>query len=141
MSSNRKLQDNKILETLKAYMRHLVSETSQYPSLFKYCDFDGAVKMLSFQNLQFTRADSLNDKDEINISKCDFSRQIKILRKHHIPESMIDARINELKKFFSGIGICSCGKRPNNEILWNRYSKRNGESLEDGVCIELDHQW
>lgn len=138
MNFSRKESDNATSVRLKTYMRQLVSETKKYPSIFKYCDLDGAIKMLSSHNLQFTRADSLNDKDEVNISKCDFSSHIMLLKKYHIPERVINAKIDDAKKFFSGIGICSCGKSPNNEVLWNRYSRENEDAPEDGVCIELD---
>lgn len=52
----------------KSYMRHLVAQTNEYPFLYKYCNFEGGYSMLSAMNIQFTRADELNDEDEINLS-------------------------------------------------------------------------
>ena len=96
----------------KSYMRHLVAQTNEYPSFYKYCDFDGGIAMLSAMNIQFTRADSLNDDDEVNISKCNIEPHIQLLRDAGIPEDIISKKFDEAQSFFSGIGICSCGKQP-----------------------------
>ena len=121
----------------KSYMRHLVAQTNQYPCFYKYCDFEAGVKMLSAMNIQFTRADSLNDEDELNLSKCNITPYIQLLREAGIPEDEIMERFNETKSFFGGIGICSCGKSPHNRTLWHDYASKDG-SCEDGICIELD---
>lgn len=81
------------LEVVKSYMRHLVAETNQYPIVYKYVDYEAAIKMLSAGNLQFTRGDKLNDDDELSLSKCNISKQIKLLRDLDIPDSVIQARV------------------------------------------------
>lgn len=129
--------NNLISDAHQAYMRDLVLETNQYPSVFKYCNYEGGLKMLSAQNIQFTRADCLNDEDEINISKCDFPHLLGVLKNNQISESL-NSQILQAKQFFSGIGICSCGKSPFNEVLWERYGRESKNAPEDGICIELD---
>lgn len=124
------------LEVVKSYMRHLVAETNQYPIVYKYVDYEAAIKMLSAGNLQFTRGDKLNDDDELSLSKCNISKQIKLLRDLDIPDSVIQAKFQEAQDFFYGIGICSCGKTPDNKILWRNYASTN--DVENGVCIALD---
>lgn len=120
----------------KSYMRHLVAQTNEYPSFYKYCDFDGGIAMLSAMNIQFTRADSLNDDDEVNISKCNIEAHIQLLRDAGIPEDIISKKFDEAQSFFSGIGICSCGKTAHNDKLWKDYASKN--DCEDGMCIELN---
>lgn len=120
------------------YMKALVAETNEIPSFFKYCSFEGAYAMLSASNIQFTRADKLNDPDEVNISKCDMTRHLDYLRACGVPEKKINSKIEETKNFFSGIGVCSCGKSPENEVLWKKYATSKETKLEDGLCIELD---
>ena len=104
------------------YMKALVAETNEIPSFFKYCSFEGAYAMLSSSNIQFTRADKLNDPDEVNISKCDMKHHLDLLRELGIPDTEINSKIEEAKKYFSGIGVCSCGKSPENEVLWKKYA-------------------
>lgn len=122
----------------KAYMRHLVAQTNEYPSFFKYCSFDGGEKMLSVMNLQFTRADSLNDEYELNLSKCYLEPQIKLLRDAGISDDIISTKIAEARTYFSGIGICSCGKSAHNNKLWKDYASKDG--CEDGICIEINQK-
>jgi len=124
------------LEVVKSYMRHLVAETNQYPIVYKYIDFEAAVKMLSFGNIQFTRGDKLNDHDELSLSKCNITKQIKTLEDLGIPNSIIQAKFQEAQDFFHGIGICSCGKTPDNDVLWKNYASTN--NIENGICIALD---
>lgn len=120
----------------KSYNRYLVAQTNQYPSLFKYCDFKGGKLMLSAMNMQFTRADNLNDEFEMNLSKTNIQSQIEKLLQIGIPEHLLSKKLEETINFFGGIGICSCGKSAHNETLWKRYA--SNEDIEDGVCIELD---
>lgn len=120
----------------KSYNRYLVAQTNQYPSLFKYCDFNGGKQMLSAMNIQFTRADSLNDEFEMNLSKTNIQTHIENLQKIGIPEHLLSKKLEETIEFFGGIGICSCGKSAKNEALWERYASNKG--VEDGICIELD---
>lgn len=120
----------------KSYNRYLVAQTNQYPSLFKYCDFNGEKQMLSAMNIQFTRADSLNDEFEKNLSKTNIQTHIENLQKIGIPEHLLSKKLEETIEFFGGIGICSCGKSAKNEALWERYASNKG--VEDGICIELD---
>ena len=61
-------------------------ECFSIPIVYKYVDYEAAIKMLSAGNLQFTRGDKLNDDDELSLSKCNISKQIKLLRDLDIPE-------------------------------------------------------
>lgn len=129
--------DNDIDQLItKFYNRHLVAQTNKYPSLFKYCDFNGGKQMLSALNVQFTRADSLNDEFEMNLSKTNIQTHIDKLEQIGIPEHLMSLKIEEARAFFGGIGICSCGKSAHNDALWDRYASNEG--IEDGICIELD---
>ena len=130
------MEDLAVLEAAKSYMRHLVAETNRYPIVYKYIDFEAAVKMLSASNLQFTRGDQLNDDDELSLSKCNISKQLQMLTDIGVPENIIRDKIQDSQDFFHGIGICSCGKSPDNETLWRDYASTNG--VENGICIALD---
>lgn len=130
------MEDEILTLLTKSYNRHLVAETNKYPSLFKYCSFDGGFQMLRAMNLQFTRADGLNDEFEVNLSKTNIETHLSSLRKIGISNDMLSDKLQDSINFFSGIGICSCGKTAHNDTLWERYSSNNG--IEDGLCIELD---
>lgn len=119
------------------YMKQLVAQTNAFPFFYKYCSFEGGEKMLSAMNIQFTRADSLNDEDEVNLSKCDIEPVAQLLRDVGISEETISREFAKAQSFFRGIGICSCGKSAHNTKLWESYatSQDNGE---DGLCIKLN---
>lgn len=38
------MDEENISLATKAYMRRLVAQTNEYPSLYKYCSFDGGAK-------------------------------------------------------------------------------------------------
>ncbi len=72
--------------------------------------------MLEHHNIQFTRADNLNDEYDCNF---------EIL---NAPQVIV-SELNQLLQF----GVCSLSTSPNNSTLWSdRYA---GSS---GLCIELD---
>lgn len=73
----------------KSYNRYLVAQTNQYPSLFKDCNFNGGKELLFAMNIQFTRADSLNDEFEMNLSKTNIQTHIENLQKIGIPEHLL----------------------------------------------------
>lgn len=135
---SKSINDEGVLEEVKLYMSSLVAETNQHPFVYKYCRYEGGLAMLSSQNIQFTRADKLNDEDEVNLSKCDFSSQIELLKSLNISDDLITQKISEAEKYFSGIGICSCGKKPDNNTLWERYATSEDSGLEDGICIKIN---
>ena len=64
---------------------------SEYPILYKYLDIDGAKKMLSNSNLQYTNATKFNDPFDSHPSLIDFSkvpdRKSTRLNSSHIEES------------------------------------------------------
>lgn len=124
---------------IKSYMKHLVAQTNAYPSFYKYCSFEGGLNMLKAMNIQFTRADSLNDEYEVNLSKSDFDSYMQLLRDVEIPDEIIAKKTSEAKSFFNGIGICSCGKSPHNMKLWEDYAS-SPEYGENGICIELNQK-
>lgn len=130
------MNDELITLADKSYIRRLVAQTNEYPSFYKYCDFDGGLKMLSAMNMQFTRADGLNDKDEVNLSKCDLDTVTNLLVEVGISKDTISRNFARTQAYFSGIGICSCGKSAHNERLWKDYASKDG--VENGMCIELD---
>lgn len=132
------MDEETIIFASKSYMRHLVAQTNEYPFLYKYCSFEGGHSMLSAMNIQFTRADELNDEDEINLSKTNIETHLELLREANIPESVISSKLEEAKSFFGGIGICSCGKTAHNKILWENYASSDG--LENGICIEISQK-
>lgn len=81
--------------------------------LYKYIDFEGGLSMLENTNIQFTRADALNDEYDCN---WDLIKMPKIEVLNHY-------------KF----AVCSLGKTYDNTTLWS--DKYAGS---EGICIALD---
>lgn len=131
-------QEYLIDEVHKQLMRRLVAQTEAFKSVYKYCSFEGGLAMLSSVNLQFTRADELNDDLELNLEKCNFTEIINLLDQFNISEETWTCALAERQSFFNGIGICSCGKTRNNETLWSKYASNEKTGEEDGLCIELN---
>ena len=113
----------------KLYMESLVGPIHSQKKVYKYLTFDSGIMMLNNTNIQFTRADKLNDWLDCNVNKIDYNsvtsnEEIKRIIKEH------DGH------FFNSLGICSLGTSAYNETLWNRYTYTN--NLETGMSIELD---
>lgn len=78
--------------------------------LYKYLDFDGGLQMLKHHNIQFTRADRLNDEYDCNFEILD------------APQDIIST-LNQILQF----GVCSLAISPNNSTLWgNDYASCKG---------------
>lgn len=45
-----------------------------------------------------------------------------------------------LNHFFSGLGICSCGKFPYNSKIWKDYASSE-ENGKDRLCIQLNQHF
>lgn len=114
-----------------------ILRVKQYPRVFKYLTYDSGIKMLECNNLQFTRADQLNDKEDCHISKInfDFVRATEDAIKLNQNELVSKVK-NKYEKPISNFGICSFSTTADNDILWRRYTKTKG--LYNGICIELD---
>lgn len=134
MKTNSDYQENAI----KEYMHKIVAETNKYPILYKYLTFDSAYLMLKNQNIQFTTRAGLNDKSEFNIKKCNLSNCISILRDCGVTQTTIDNKLAEIDNKFASTGVCSLGKTPTNQILWDTYAHAPNSSLIDGVCIGIN---
>lgn len=116
------------MKNTKFFYPHL-ERLRKHPSIFKYLTYEGGLRMLKYHNLQFTRADQLNDNEDCHISKINFDR----LKKTNID---FTANIAEQAKIINSWGICSLGTTHDNSTLWKRYTKTN--ELYNGFCIELD---
>ena len=86
--------------------------------LYKYLTFYGGLQMLKNHNIQFTRADKLNDEYDCNSKLIDFQGH--------------DYLIPEFDKYMK-FGICSLSKSYDNTTLWGRKYAN-----DDGICIGLD---
>lgn len=114
-----------------------VEEIKRYKRVFKYLTYESGLKMLSYNNIQFTRADMLNDEVDCHISKVNFDYVIDAAMAMGInADELLDKVVTKHRKPISSFGICSLGMTANNNVLWNRYTKTN--DVADGICIELD---
>lgn len=114
-----------------------VSRIRPYKSIYKYLTYENGIKMLSLNNLQFTRANKLNDKQDCHFSKINFDYIIEFSKSIDLSsKQLIEDIINKHKEPISSFGICSLGISADNITLWDRYTKTN--ELCDGICIELD---
>lgn len=127
-----------ITETeIKEFMRLLVGQAKCYPIIYKYLTFESGCQMLSYNNIQFTRGDKLNDSEDLNMSKFDIKSPRMLCEDVGISMDVVDKKIKEQSKILSSFGVCSLGISPLNNILWERYSC-NKEGYEDGICIGLN---
>lgn len=117
----------------KQLLQSLIAEVYDYNVVYKYLDFNGAVAMLTNSNLQFTRADHLNDDLDCNIdSIIDFSA----LKAFDFDPSFKLQYREKLKNEIGQCGILSVAKSYNNKCLWEGYSRSGMQ--DDVVCIELN---
>lgn len=114
-----------------------VEAIRKHKRAYKYLTYDSALLMLKYGNIQFTRADKLNDEYECDILKIDLSsiehRCEALGFDKERSMSIFKAQQNRL---FKPYGVCSLGTSHNNETLWNGYTKTQGNN--NGICIELD---
>ncbi len=121
----------------KELARSYAARVKQYPRVFKYLTYDSGIKMLQYNNLQFTRADHLNDEIDCHISKINFDYVIETADVIELDSNeLVSKVINKHKKPISSFGICSFGTTADNDILWKRYTRTN--EVYDGICIEID---
>ncbi|MFA6200540.1 MAG: hypothetical protein WC679_09070 [Bacteroidales bacterium] len=128
-----------MVDNINELLKLSILRVKQYPRVFKYLTYDSGIKMLECNNLQFTRANQLNDKEDCHISKInfDFVRAIENVLKLDQNELVSKVKNKDAKPIIS-FGICSFGTSADNDILWRRYTKTN--EVYDGICIELDRE-
>lgn len=89
-----------------------MDEICSHGFLYKYLDFDGGVKMLENYNIQFTRADKLNDEYDCNWD-------------------LLNVKNKDIQYY--RFGVCSLGKSFDNYALW-----AEGYAGSNGLCLALD---
>ena len=130
---------NTILNKVKVteYLNPFIVSVRTQKKVYKYLTIDSAIKMLQHNNIQFTRADKLNDELDCHISKVKFDNILPYLEQMPLNATeLIDKIKNKHGQSLNNFGICSLGTSFDNSILWNCYTKSKG--IFNGVCIELN---
>lgn len=125
------------IDELKLLANIAVARSMAHKRVYKYLNYESGLKMLSYNNLQFTRGDKLNDVDDCNISKVTFDYIAEKANTIGLDSvELIDKVVAKHKDSIRSFGICSLGTTAENKVLWDRYTKTGGNS--NGLCIELD---
>ncbi len=107
---------------IKDFMTLLVEQAGMYPTIYKYLTYESGCQMLQCNNIQFTRGDILNDKEDLSISKFNIEGPRKLCEDIGIKMDIVDHKFKEQSAVLSSFGVCSLGVSPMNSILWKRYS-------------------
>lgn len=127
----------KTVDEVKILAHVAVARIKEHKRVFKYLTYESGLKMLSYNNLQFTRADKLNDGVDCHFSKVDLNYVVETANSIGIDSTeLVGKVIAKHQNPISSFGICSLGTMADNTVLWDRYTKTNG--VCDGICIELD---
>lgn len=124
---------------VKEWLKPYIADIKSIKKVYKYLTFDSGVKMLQNNNVQFTRANMLNDEVDCHISKVNFdyiTREIDKISAINTSE-LIEKIKSKHGPTFSSFGICSLGTTPDNLTLWNDYT-RAYDNTSNGICIELN---
>lgn len=105
---------------------------SVYPILYKYLDIDGAKKMLSNSNLQYTNATKFNDPFDSHPSLIDFSKVPLEMCKAWPPNIIEEVESNRYIRYRENIWICCLSKVFDSLLMWSYYNSHKG------VCIGLN---
>ena len=105
---------------------------SVYPILYKYLDIDGAKKMLSNSNLQYTNATKFNDPFDSHPSLIDFSKVPLEMCKAWSPNIIEEVESNRYIRYRENIWICCLSKVFDSLLMWSYYNSHKG------VCIGLN---
>lgn len=121
----------------KEYVQILVERVKLYKRVYKYLTYDSGLKMLQYNNLQFTRANKLNDEHDCHIDKVNFDFVMNTAKDINIDaDELVSEVVNKHKESISSFGICSLGTSSDTDKLWDGYTKTNNNY--DGICIEID---
>lgn len=102
----------------KEYVQILVERVKLYKRVYKYLTYDSGLKMLQYNNLQFTRANKLNDEHDCHIDKVDFDFVMNTAKDINIDaDELVSEVVNKHKESISSFGICSLGTSSNTDKL------------------------
>lgn len=114
----------------------LVNEIKHIKKAYKYLTYESGMKMLSNCNIQFTRADTLNDSIDLTSTKFNLDHIRNVAEKIKAnPEEWVK-RVTIHHQDINKLGICSLGTSQTNFDLWERYAMTDGKI--DGICIEIN---
>lgn len=122
---------------IKEFMRLLVEQSKQYPIIYKYLTYESGCQMLRYNNIQFTRGDVLNDKEDLSISKFNTDAPYLLCNEFGISSDLVTSKIKEQSEVLSSFGVCSLGTAPFNRVLWKRYAS-DEDGKENGICIGIN---
>lgn len=112
--------------------QNIDNSQSQSSILYKYLDKEGAKKMLSCCNLQFTNATKLNDPFDCHPSLIDFSK-IPPEKCKSWPKEVIElVESDRYKRYRENAWICCLSKVFDSLLMWSYYNSHKG------VCIGLN---
>lgn len=125
---------------IKEFMRLLVKQSKKYPIIYKYLTYDSGCQMLRYNNIQFTRGDVLNDKEDLSISKFNTDAPYLLCNEFGISSDLVTLKIKEQSEVLSSFGVCSLGTSPFNRVLWKRYAS-DEYGKENGICIGINQAY
>ena len=100
--------------------------------LYKYLDSNGGLKMLEYNNLQFTNATKLNDPFDCHPALIDFSNVPKEACKVWSADDIAWLMSSKFQRNRDKTWICSLSKNHDSMLMWAYYGNHKG------VCIGLD---